>query len=96
MTKAIPDGLTEQHVLLALKDLDDKVEHDFGGPTGYQLTHEGKIYPPKAVVGIAFKHFTGDILHHSEFSGGEGSGNAIKKSIEKAANGIPQTFYLQR
>ena len=76
MPKAIPDGLTRDHVLLALKDLDGGMEHDFGEATGYQLIHDGKAYAPKAVVGIAFRHLTGTILDHGEFSGGEQKGQA--------------------
>ena len=76
MPKAIPDGLTSQHVLLALKDLDEGIEHSFGGATGYHLLHDGKTYAPKAVVGIAFRHLNGTILDHNDFSGGEQKGQA--------------------
>ena len=76
MPKSIPDGLTRQHVLLALKDLDEGIEHSFGGATGYHLLHEGKAYAPKAVIGIAFRHLNGTILDHGEFSGGEQKGQA--------------------
>ncbi|MCC9602888.1 HNH endonuclease [Stieleria sp. JC731] len=76
MPKTIPDGLTKDHVLLALKDLDEGIQHEFGDATGYQLVHEGKAYAPKAVVGIAFRHLTGTILDHGEFSGGEKKGQA--------------------
>ncbi len=62
MPKAIPEGLTAQHVLLALDDLDAGMEHSFGPPTGCELVHDGKRYPPKAVVGIAFRHLTGNIV----------------------------------
>ena len=48
----------------------------FGRATGYELVHEGKRYAPKAVIGIAFRHLTGEILHHSKFSGGEAPGQA--------------------
>ncbi len=37
---------------------------------------DGKKYPPKAVVGIAAKLATGQSLHPSDFSGGEGGGQA--------------------
>ncbi len=74
MPKAIPDGLTKDHVLLALKDLDEGIEHDFGEATGYQLINDDKGYAPKAVVGIAVRHLTGTILGHGEFSGGEQKG----------------------
>ena len=76
MPKSIPDGLTSHHVLLALKDLDEGFEHPFGSATGYQLLHEGIEYSPKAVVGIAFRHLSGEILAPSEFSGGEKTGQA--------------------
>ena len=76
MPKAIPEGLTAQHVLLALQDLDEGIENSFGPPTGYELVHDDKRHPPKAVVGIAFRHLTGSILPHGEFSGGESAGQA--------------------
>ena len=76
MPKSIPDGLTRDHVLLALKDLDEGISHSFGGATGYHLVYDGKTYAPKAVVGIAFRHLNGTILSHSEFSGGEQKGQA--------------------
>ena len=76
MPKSIPKGLTREHVYQALADLDAGIEHAFGRPTGYELVHEGKRYPPKAVIGIAFRHLTGAILHHRQFSGGEAPGQA--------------------
>lgn len=56
MPKAIPEGLTQEHILLALQDLDAGIEHPFGPPTGYEVVHDAKRYAPKAVVGIAFRH----------------------------------------
>ena len=53
MPQSIPKGLTREHVLRALADLDAGVEHRFGAPTGFELVHEGKRYPPKAVIGLA-------------------------------------------
>ncbi len=76
MPKAIPGGLTSDHVLLALQDLDNHIEHTYGPPRGYELVHKGKRYAPKAVVGIAFRHLTGSMLDHDEFSGGEAVGQA--------------------
>ena len=76
MPQSIPKGLTYQHVLKALADLDAGIEHSFGTPTKFQLVHEGKRYAPKAVIGIAFRHLTGAILHHRTFSGGEAPGQA--------------------
>lgn len=76
MPQSIPKGLTREHVIKALADLDTGIEHSFGRATGYELVHDGKRYAPKAVIGIAFRHLTGEILHHSEFSGGEAPGQA--------------------
>lgn len=76
MPQSIPKGLTREHVLQALADLDAGIEHPFGTATGYELVHDGRRYAPKAVVGVAFRHVTGEILHHSQFSGGEAPGQA--------------------
>ena len=76
MSKSIPKGLTQQHILSALTDLDSGVDTPFGPATGYVLAHNGKRYAPKAVIGLAFKHLTGQMLAHREFSGGEAPGQA--------------------
>jgi hypothetical protein len=74
--KPIPPGLTREHVLDALRELDAAVQQPFGEPTGYVLVHEGRQYPPKAVVGLAFRHLRGTVLPPQEFSGGEAWGQA--------------------
>jgi hypothetical protein len=76
MPQSIPAGITRDHVLRALADLDSGFSHPFGQPTGYELLHEGQRYAPKAVVGIAYRHLAGRVLQHGEFSGGEGPGQA--------------------
>lgn len=76
MPKSIPRALRPEHVLKALADLDGRIDHSFGKAQGYELVHGGNRYAPKAVIGVAFRHVTGEILHHSEFSGGEAPGQA--------------------
>src|SRR5271165_6682402 len=76
MPQSIPAGLTRTHVLQALADLDAGLDHPFGQPTGYELLHEGKRYPPKAVVGLACRHSLGRVLLPEEFSGSEAPGKA--------------------
>src|SRR5690349_7292378 len=76
MPQSIPKGLTAEHVLRALADLDAGVDHPFGPPTGYELVHRGRRYPPKAVIGLAYRHHAGRILRPEEFSGGEAPGQA--------------------
>jgi 5-methylcytosine-specific restriction protein B len=76
MPQSIPGGLTKEHVLKALADLDSGIDHPFGKPTGYELAHEGKRYAPKAVVGLACRYSLGRVLQPGEFSGGETPGQA--------------------
>src|SRR4051794_28632761 len=76
MPQSIPAGLTHDHVLRALADLDARIDHPFGPPTGYELLREGKRYAPKAVVGLACRYSIGRILQPEEFSGGEAPGQA--------------------
>jgi hypothetical protein len=74
--QSIPSGLTQEHILRALADLDAGASHPFGPPTGYELAHEGKRYAPKAVVGLACRYLLGRVLRPDEFSGGEAPGQA--------------------
>lgn len=76
MPQSIPPGLTREHVLGALADLDKGIEHPFGSPTGYELVHNAKCYAPKAVIGLACLALKGRILLPEEFSGGEAPGQA--------------------
>jgi len=76
MPQSIPKGLTADHVRFALSELDAGVEHPFGSPTGYEVVHEGRRYPPKAVIGLAFRHLRGETLPPEAFSGGEAPGQA--------------------
>ena len=65
-------GLGEQHVLDALQALDDGREHRFGEQTTYELVHQGRAYPPKAVFGLAAGAMLGVELGPGDFSAGEG------------------------
>jgi hypothetical protein len=76
MPQSIPAGLTRTHVLRALADLNAGIDHHFGQPTGYELQHDGRRYPPKAVIGLAFRYLSGRQLTPDEFSGGEAPGQA--------------------
>lgn len=76
MPQSVPAGLTQEHVLRTLADLDAGIAHPFGQPTGYELVHQGKRFAPKAVVGLACRYSIGRILQPEEFSGGEAPGQA--------------------
>lgn len=76
MPQSIPTGLTKEHILRTLADLDAGVDHAFGQPTGNELVHHGKRYAPKAAIGLACRYSIGRILQPEEFSGGEAPGQA--------------------
>jgi hypothetical protein len=76
MPQSIPAGLTQEHVLRTLADLDAGIGHPFGQTTGYELVHLGRRYAPKAVIGLACRYSIGRILPPEEFSGGEAPGQA--------------------
>ncbi len=66
------EPLTRDHLLAALDDLDRGIEHAFSAPTTYEVVHEGRRYPPKAVFGLAASRLLGQPLNPSDFSAGEG------------------------
>jgi len=66
----IPDGITSEHIQQAIMDFEAGVPHEFVDSTAYDLLHEGKRYPPKAILGLAAKQILGEPLKPSDFSGG--------------------------
>jgi hypothetical protein len=76
MPQSIPAGLTADHVLRALADLDAGASHPFGEPTKFEVVHNGRRYAPKAVIGLAIRHLAGHVLPPDRFSGGEAPGQA--------------------
>ncbi len=64
----------KENILLAIKDFDDRTDHAFGPSTQYDLIHDEKLYPPKAILGIACKYVEGGrLLKPEDFSGGKES-----------------------
>jgi hypothetical protein len=76
MPQAIPAGLTREHVLHALADLDAGLSHPIGSSAGVELVHDARRYDPKAVIGVACRHSIGRMLRADEFSDGEAPGEA--------------------
>jgi hypothetical protein len=82
MPRSIPKGLTRECVLQALADLDAGIEHLFGPPTGYELVHDGRRYPPEAVIGLACRSLLGRVLLPDEFSGeAPGQANYVLREL---------------
>ena len=69
----IPPGIEREHVLGAIGDFQQGVPHEFGESTKFDVVHEGMRFPPKAIVGLAARRATGQILTPKDFSGGEES-----------------------
>ena len=76
MPQSIPAGLTREHVLKTLAEIDAGIDHPFGVPTVYELVYENKRYAPKAIVGLSCRYSCGKILLPEDFSGGESPGQA--------------------
>jgi len=46
-------------------------QHGFAPTTTYQLVREGRVYPPKAILGTAYEFATGERLASGDFEGGK-------------------------
>lgn len=46
-------------------------EHGFAPTTTYELLWDGRRYPPKAILGVAYEVATGRHLASSDFEGGK-------------------------
>lgn len=67
------EGLTKEHVLAALAQIDSEGVPADARSTTYDLRHNGKPYPPKYVLSLAVGAATGEPLDRSMFTGGEES-----------------------
>jgi len=69
----IPDGIRRSHVLEAIADFDrDGLPDGFKESHTYDLHHNGRRYPPPAVLALSARHATGEVLP-PRFRAGEGT-----------------------
>ena len=73
MPDQIPEGITGEDVLRGIKDFKDNVPHRFKDSISYDLLHDGKRFPPKAILGLAAKRLNGKPLTPDDFKGGDDS-----------------------
>ena len=66
----IPPGLTREHILAALSDLDAGIPTRFGRSVKYDLVYEGRRYSPKAVLAQAIARMSGAVPDPYAFTGG--------------------------
>lgn len=71
------DSVTPAHVQRAMGEYDRLgaerffAEHGFAPTTTYELVSEGRLYPPKAILGTAYEFATGKRLASGDFEGGK-------------------------
>jgi 5-methylcytosine-specific restriction protein A len=70
MPNRIAEGITRDHLLLAIEQIEAGVRHRFADSTGYDVFHERRRYAPKVVVGLASKLANGVELGPYDFTGG--------------------------
>jgi hypothetical protein len=68
-------GVTRSDILAVLSNfsLEKVAQHGFADSIDFDLVHEGALFPPKAVLGLAAQRVVGRPLTSDEFSGGESS-----------------------
>lgn len=77
MPQPIPDGITRQHVLVAIERLQAGTSHDFHDSTRWDLEYDGSLFPPKAIIGLAAEAAFGQRLAPRDFSSGERPKQAV-------------------
>ena len=66
----IPKNLTEEDIIKAIQEIDEKGIPLNRHSTGWDILYDGKHYPPKYLISIANKFANGKELQPQEFSGG--------------------------
>jgi hypothetical protein len=71
------DRVTHADVVLAIEEYDRLgakeffSTHGFAPTTTYELVWEGRVYPPKALLGTAYEFAAGQRLESGDFEGGK-------------------------
>lgn len=69
-------AVQRSHILQAIEECDRRGPDDFLGvygfhpSVGYELTHEGRTYDSKAILGVAHRYATGRLATSEDFRGG--------------------------
>ena len=68
--KKLPDHLSRECIIAAIRAYDAGVAHQFKSARLYEIEFEGRRYPSKAIVGLAATLATGTEFTPADFSGG--------------------------
>ena len=93
MPTNIPDGITRDHIIEAIRQYSGGVDHRFADSTGYDLLFEDNRYPPKAIV--AARLITGDEYSPDDFSGGKCFGILQRCGFEIVEKSLTSTWLFQ-
>lgn len=77
-------GITREDVFQAIAgfSVEEAAKQGFAGSTDFDLVHDGRRLPPKAILGLAAARTIGRPLASSEFSGGDSSpGFAVLRGL---------------
>ncbi len=74
----IPKTITRSHILKAIEQIDIEDYDRKYESTKYDLLHDGRRYPPKVIISLAYRFVAGEPHPVTEFSGGAESNNFLK------------------
>ena len=66
----IPNGITRAHVLSAITRINQSGHAPHGKSVRYVVEHEGRHYPPIALVAFAIEEYTGTPVAKGSLPGG--------------------------
>ncbi|MFT5725906.1 MAG: hypothetical protein ACI8PB_000022 [Desulforhopalus sp.] len=74
----IPKTITTTHLLKAIDQIDSQGYDNKYESTKYDLLHNGRRYPPKVIISLAYSFVSGTPHPVAEFSGGAESNNFLQ------------------
>jgi hypothetical protein len=91
------DGVTRTDVLRAIGEYDRLgperffSEHGFAPTTTYELVWDGRRYPPKAILGVAYEFAIGQRLASGDFEGGKTGAVKVLGKLGFTVQAIPRS-----
>lgn len=75
----IPKNITRNHILSAIKEVDNNGIPDNRYSTKYTLVFKGHRYPPKYIISMANRYANGEMLDSELFSGGNETNSFLQE-----------------
>ncbi len=75
----IPHKIGREHVLKAIREVDQRGIPARRGATKFHLVFNGRNYPPKYILALADRYATGKELRPSEFGGGQETNGFLQR-----------------